>query len=89
MLRAYNAAVEKLRKWRMESSRPARMVLMAMLEDGLTYRMAVTAFAEYEGKSWQQIEDEIRADMRAAGFSRIRPEALLEKCCKEACCIED
>lgn len=62
---------------------------MAMLEDGLTYRMAVTAFAEYEGKSWQQIEDEIRADMRAVGFSRIRPEALLEKCYKEACCIED
>ena len=37
MLRAYNAAVEKLRKWRLESSRPARMVLMAMLEDGFQF----------------------------------------------------
>lgn len=89
MLRAYNAAVEKLRKWRLEGSRPARMVLMAMLEDDLTYRMAVTAFAEYEGKSWQQIEDEIRADMRAAHSYRGAPQALLEKCYKEACHIAD
>lgn len=89
MLRAYNVAVEKLRKWRLESSRPARMVLMAMLEDGLTYRRAVTAFAEYEGRSWQQIEDEIRADMRAADSYRGAPQALLEKCYKEACGIAD
>lgn len=84
-MRSYYAAVEMLRKWRMESSRPARMVLMAMLEDGLTYRMAMTAFAEYEGRSWRWIEDEIRADMRAADSYRGAPQALLERCYKEAC----
>ena len=83
MLRSYNAAVEKLRKWRLESSRPARMVLMAMLEEGYGYAEAVRAYVEFDGRSRTEVEGIMEEEARLAGhWTGAR--YILEDCYREA-----
>lgn len=62
---------------------------MGMLEDALRYPAALEAYAKYEGAVPERVEDCLRADMRAAGFGRVTPAALLERCYRKAVGNED